>query len=65
MIVEHCRQQIIRRADRVEVAREMQVDILHGHDLRVSAACRASLNAEHGTQRRLAQRHDDLFADTL
>ena len=39
----------------MEVAGEMQVDVLHRHDLRVTAAGGAAFHAEAGPQRRLAQ----------
>ncbi len=49
--------------DRREVAREVEVDVLHRHDLRVAAARRAALHAEHRAQRRLAQADHRLLAD--
>src|SRR5208282_6164662 len=54
VIVDQRRQQIVRRADRVQIAGEVQIDLLHWHDLRVAAAGRAALDAEAGTERRLA-----------
>ena len=48
----------------MEVAREVQVDILHGNDLRVPAAGGTALDAEHRAQAGLAQRHDGLLAQT-
>jgi hypothetical protein len=56
MIVEHRGEQIVRAADGVHVAGEVQIDIFHRRDLRVTAAGGAALHAEHGTERRLAQR---------
>ena len=56
MVVDHCRQKVVGRADRVEVAGEMQVDFVHRRHLRIAAARRAALQAEHRPQRRLAQR---------
>ena len=56
------RQQVVGRADGVEVAGEVQVDVLHGNHLGVAAAGRAALDAEHRAQRRLAQRHDHVLA---
>ena len=41
----------------------MQIDVLHRHNLGISAACRAALYAEHRTEGRLAQGDDGLFAD--
>ena len=56
MIVNHRREQVVRRGYRVDVARKVQVDVLHRRNLSVTAACRAALYAEHRTQRRLAER---------
>ena len=47
----------------VEVAGEVDVNVLHGQHLGVSAACRAALDAEHGAEARLAQDHYVLRAD--
>ena len=62
MRIEQRRQQVVRSAYGVEVAGEMQVDILHRHHLGVSAARRAALDAEHRPQRRLAQRYHHILA---
>ena len=43
----------------------MQVDVFHRHDLGVSAAGRAALDAEARPKRRLAQRHDGFLADAV
>ncbi len=42
-------------ADRVDVAGEVEVQVLHRHDLGVAAAGRAALDPEDGPERRLAQ----------
>ena len=63
VVVQHRREQVVRRADGVEVAGEVEVDVLHRHHLRIAAAGGAALDAEHGAQRRLAQRDDDVLAD--
>jgi hypothetical protein len=52
------RQQVVRQRNGVEVAGEVQVDVLHRHHLRVAAAGRAALHAEHRAQRGLAQADD-------
>ena len=62
VVVEHGAEQIVRRGDRVHVAGEVQIDVLHRNDLRVAAACRAALDAEYRAERRLAQRDHGLFA---
>ena len=56
-------EQVVRGRDRVHVAREVEVDVLHRHDLRVAAAGGAALDAEDGAERRLAQRQDRAPAD--
>jgi len=63
VIVEHCRQKVVCRTDSVEVTCEVQVDILHGNDLCVSAACGAALDAEHGTERGLTQSDHAVLTD--
>ena len=60
--VQERRQQVVGGSNGMEVAREVQVDIFHGDDLGVPAAGRAALDAEHGAERRLAQRHDHVLA---
>ena len=55
VVVDQRRQQVVRGADRVEVAGEMQVDVLHRHHLGVTAAGSAAFHAERGVERRLAQ----------
>ena len=61
--LEHRREEIVRRADRVDVAREVEVHVLHRDDLRVAGAGGAALDPEHGAERRLAQAEDGLLAD--
>ena len=63
VVIDHRGQQVVRRADRVHIAGKMQVDVLHRHHLRIAAARRAALDAEHRPQRRLPQRHHGLFPD--
>ena len=62
VVVEHGAEQVVRRRDGVQIARKVQVDILHGHDLRVAAARGAPLDAEHGAEGRLAESQAHLFA---
>ena len=53
--VDQGREQVVRGRDGVEVAGEVQVQVLHRHDLRVAAPCRAALDAEDRPEGRLAQ----------
>src|ERR1051325_11557477 len=62
--VEHGRQQVVRARDGVEVAREVQVDVLHRDDLRVAAPRGAALHAEHRTQGGLADTERGVLTQT-
>ena len=61
--VEHRREQVVGRADGVDVAGEVQVEVLHRDDLRHAAARGAALDAEHRPERGLAQAGDRALAD--
>ena len=63
MRIEHRRQEVVRARNGVEVAGEVQVDVFHRHDLCIPAAGRAALYAEHGAERRLAQRQNGVLAE--
>ena len=65
VVVEHRREQVVRERDGVEVAGEVQVDVLHGHDLRVAAAGGAAFHAEHRPEGRLAQADHRFLADVI
>ena len=50
-LVEHARvdrgsNQVVRGAHGVDVAREVQIEVLHRHDLRIAAAGRSALDAK-------------------
>ena len=61
--LEHRGQEVVRRADGVDVACEVEVQVLHRHDLRVAAAGRAALDPEHRAERGLAQAEHRPLAD--
>ena len=63
MRLEHRREQVVRGADRVDVAGEVEVHVLHRHDLRVAGAGGSALDPEHRAERRLAQAEHRLAAD--
>ena len=65
VIVDERGEQIVGQGDRAEIAREMQVDVLHGHDLRIAAARRAPLEAKHRTLTRFAQADDGFPAESI
>ena len=62
MVVQHGGHQVVRRADGVEVAGEVEVDVLHGHHLGPAAAGRTALDAEHRAQGGLTQGDHGLLA---
>ena len=62
VVIQHRGEEVVRRAYGVEVAGEVEVDVLHGDDLGIAAAGRAALYAEHGPERGLAQCHDGAAA---
>ena len=61
--LEHRGEQVVRGADRVDVAGEVEVQVLHRHDLRVAAARGAALDPEDRPERGLAQAEHRLAAD--
>ena len=62
VVVQHGGQQVVGRADGVEIAGEVEVDVLHGHHLRIAAAGSAALYAEHRAQGGLPQAEQDVLA---
>ena len=65
MVIHHGGQQVVGRADGVQIAREVQVDVLHGHHLGIAAARGAALDAKHGAKAWLAQRKAHVFAHAV
>ena len=61
VVIQHRSQEVICRADGVKVTGKMEVNVLHGDHLGVSAAGSAALDAEHGAERRLSQGHDHVL----
>ena len=47
----------------MEIAGEVQIDVLHRDHLRVAAACCAAFDAKHRTERRLANRDHTVLPD--
>jgi len=60
--VDGCSQQVVGRSDGVQVAGEVQVELLHRDHLTVTAAGRAALDAEGGSLAGLADAGEDLLA---
>ena len=65
VVVDHSCQQVVGRADRVEVTCEVQVDILHGNYLCITAAGCAALDTEDRSEGGLTKGYHDLFAQLL
>ena len=65
MVVDERRKQVVRGGDGVEIAGEMEVHVLHRHDLRVAAAGGTALDAEIGSERGFADADHGLLADTI
>ncbi len=65
VIVEQRGEQVVGDPDRVEVAGEVQVDVLHRHDLRIAAAGGPALHPEDGPERGFAQADGGLPADAV
>ena len=62
VVVDERGQRVVGAGDRVEIAGEVQVDLLHRHHLGVSAARGAALDAHYRAERRLAQRDHGVLA---
>ena len=62
VVVDQRGEQVVGRANGVQIPGEMQVDVLHGNHLRPAAARGAALDAEHRPERRFAQRQANAHA---
>ncbi len=65
MVVNHSCQKIVCCADCVEVTGKVKVDVLHGNNLCIAAACCSALYTEHGSKGWLTKRNHDLLAELL
>ena len=65
VVVDQRGQQVVCQRNGVEVAREVQVDILHRHHLGVAATGSAPFHAEDRSQRRLPQCNHRALADPV
>src|SRR5256885_1111840 len=63
VVVDHRGQQVVGRGHGVEVAGQVEVEALHGHDLAVAATRGAAFDAERRAHRRLADGDDGALAD--
>ena len=65
IVVEKSRNHVVGRGDGVEVAREMEVDALHGEHLSIATTSSTALHAEARTERGFAQCNAGLLADGI
>ena len=65
VVIQERSDEVVSRCDGVEVASEVEVDILRGQHLSVATTCSTTLHTEAGTQRGLTQRDDSLLADVV
>ena len=65
VVVDERREQIVGERDGAKIAGEVQVDILHRHDLRVAAARRSALEAKYRPEAGFAQTDDRILADGI
>jgi len=65
MVVDECREHVVRGGDGVEVTRKMEVEEFHRNDLAIAAARSAALNAEGRPERGLTDRDRRALADVL
>jgi hypothetical protein len=62
VVVQHGREKVVRRCDRMEVAGEVQVDFIHRHNLRVPTPCGTTLHTEDRAEAWLADADYHLLA---
>ena len=55
MIVQHSRQQIVRRSDRMEISGKMEIQVIHRYNLCISASGCSAFNTKARPERRLTQ----------
>ena len=58
-------EQVVGGGDRMHIASKMKIDVLHRDHLRIAAAGRAALDAEHRPEGRLPQGQHRLFAQPM
>ena len=63
VVIDHGAQQVVGGGNGVQIARKVQVDGFHGHNLGVAAARCTALHAKHRAQGGLAQGEHGVFAN--
>jgi hypothetical protein len=65
VIIDQRSQQVVCNADRMEIAGEVEIDVLHRQNLSVSATRRSAFYAETRTEAGLTQTNDRFLADMI
>src|SRR5690606_23282660 len=65
VVIDQRGQQVVRDADRMEVTGEVEVDVLHRHNLCIAATSRTALHAEAGPQRGFAEADSRALANAV
>ena len=65
MIIEHCGKQIVCRSNRMEISREMKIQILHRNHLGISSSGCTALDSEAGSETRLPEGGNRFLSDTV
>ena len=65
VVIDQGGQQVMRRADGVEITGEVQIDVRHWHDLGVAPAGRSAFHAEAGAEAGFAQADRRLSSDAV
>ena len=64
MVVQKGSKKVVGGRNRMKIAGKMQVQLFHGHHLRIAASCGAAFDTEAGPQGGLPQRHHGLLPQT-
>ena len=65
MVVNQCGQQVVCHGNGADVAGEMEIDVFHRDDLRVTTAGSAAFHAEYRSHGRFAKTDNGFFADAI
>ena len=64
VVINEGRQQIVGNTDGMKVTSEVEVDILHRHNLSVPTASSSALDTKDRSERRLPQSDNGFFTDS-
>ena len=61
VVVKKCGKKVVCSCNSVHVTREVKVNVLHGNNLSITAACSTALNTHNGTERGLTESYYGIF----